>query len=75
MPRRKSNWHQTNDRVCLAAAQHSAINAIAATMPAPKRYSFLLAVMVALKRGDTDHGAVSDQQVRQAIGHALEQHA
>jgi hypothetical protein len=78
MARRKSNGTNNDDqasRVALSPAQHIALNAVAQTLPTPRRYSFLLATMVALRRGDTDHGAVSDQLVQQAIGHALEQRA
>ena len=76
MARRNSNGQQTNDancRIALSTAQHVAVNAVAQTLPTPKRYSFLLATMVALRRGDTDHGAVSDAQIQTAIGHALQQ--
>ena len=78
MPRRKSsNAQQTNDgnsRIALSATQHVALNALAATMPPPKRYSFLLGTMLSLK-ADAHGGTVTDQQVQQAIAHALEQHA
>jgi hypothetical protein len=77
MPKRKSNGPNNNDgncRIALSPAQHLALNALAATMPPPKRYSFLLATMLSLKV-DAHGGTVSDQQVQQAIAHALEQHA